>query len=349
MKPGLHLNGLYKSFGDTQAVNGLTFEVETGEMVALLGPSGCGKSTVLLLIAGLEKPDHGVVYWDGQAMTNVPPHKRGFGLMFQDYALFPHLNVFANIAFGLRMSRLPATLIQSRVAEILELVGLPGFAQRDVQSLSGGEQQRVALARALAPQPRLLMLDEPLGALDRTLRERLLAELRQILRQTHQTVLYVTHDQEEAFALADRVVLMQAGQVVQMGTPQALYRRPATSFAARFLGLTNILPGQVSTRDGQTSVTTPLGEFPVRASEPGAVTVLLRPDAARLDSPENAPLVGEMVEVSFRGSLCRAIIQINGILLTFDFPSTAYLPGPGELVGLQIDSEGGIQILDREY
>ena len=348
VKNGLQLKGISKSFGATQAVNGVTFEVATGEVVALLGPSGCGKSTVLSLIAGLEKPDHGSVYWDGKALSGIPAHRRGFGLMFQDYALFPHLNVFANIAFGLRMAGLPPHAIQPRVTEILALVGLPGFEERDVQTLSGGEQQRVALARALAPQPRLLMLDEPLGALDRTLRERLLDELQGILRQKRQTALYVTHDQEEAFALADRVVLMQAGQVVQVGTPQALYRQPASTFVARFLGLTNILPGQVIIKDGQTVVRTALGEFPVRASRPpGPAAVLFRPDAARLEAQGDHPLSGELVEASFRGSLCRALIQANGVRLAFDFPSSVLLPKPGEPIRLHIDPAVALQIFDQ--
>jgi ABC-type Fe3+/spermidine/putrescine transport system ATPase subunit len=189
---GLSLDDVHKTFGALRAVAGISFQVAPGEVMALLGPSGCGKSTVLSIIAGLEHPERGDVTWDGASILHVPPHQRGFGLMFQDFALFPHMNVFDNVAFGLRMANWPEDRLNKRANEMLELVGLSEARHRDVNTLSGGEQQRVALARSLAPGPRLLMLDEPLGSLDRNLRERLLDELRKVLKSMHQTAIYVT-------------------------------------------------------------------------------------------------------------------------------------------------------------
>jgi ABC-type Fe3+/spermidine/putrescine transport system ATPase subunit len=219
-RAALLVKDVHKSFGQTRALAGVSFDIQPGETLALLGPSGCGKSTLLNVIAGLETPDHGEVHWDGMPLAGMPAHKRGFGLMFQDYALFPHLSVARNVAFGLEVAKQERQAIESRVDEMLALVGLEDYAQREPDTLSGGEQQRVALARALAPGPRLLMLDEPLGALDRALREDLLKELRYILQQIHQTALYVTHDQEEAFSIADRVAVMRLGRTEQVGTPR---------------------------------------------------------------------------------------------------------------------------------
>jgi ABC-type Fe3+/spermidine/putrescine transport system ATPase subunit len=334
----LTITNISKSFISTPALTNISFDVASGEIVALLGPSGCGKSTLLSIVAGLQTADAGDVLWDGRSLRNTPSHRRGFGLMFQDYALFPHLNVFENVAFGLKMLKLPKGEIQIQVEEALNRVGLPAAAKRSVHTLSGGEQQRVALARSLAPRPRLLMLDEPLGSLDRNLREHLTGELRSILHTMKQTALYVTHDLEEAFTLADRIVLMNAGQVEQIGTPQELYRQPATPFAAHFLGLTNLLEGQVSAE----KVSTPLGHFPAPGQPDGRVSVLLRPDAANLrDGP--ACVRGKVVEQRFLGSHVQVILEVNGIPLAFDL--SGIIPPSGEMIVIHFDPAESIQIL----
>jgi thiamine transport system ATP-binding protein len=213
--------------------------------VCVLGPSGCGKTTLLRAIAGLEPPSGGRVTWDGADLGGVAPHRRGFGMVFQDFALFPHRDVFGNVAFGLRMAGADRAAQRARVDEVLALVGLEGYGPRSIATLSGGEQQRVALARALAPRPRLLLLDEPLGSLDRSLRQRLVVELRELLTTAGVSAVYVTHDQEEAFALADALVVMRAGRVVQRGTPEAVWSHPRDEFVARFLGFDNVLDGRV--------------------------------------------------------------------------------------------------------
>ena len=340
---GLKVNNIHKAFGEIQALAGISFEVAHGEVLAVLGPSGCGKSTLLSIIAGLEVPDEGQVSWDGRDLVGVPPHKRGFGLMFQDYALFPHKNVFENIAFGLQMNGLAKEQVTIQVKKALELVGLPGFGKRDVNSLSGGEQQRVALARSLAPQPKLMMLDEPLGSLDRALRERLLNDLRIILRDTGQTTLYVTHDQEEAFALADSVVVVDAGQVAQIGTPQEVYTHPNSVFVASFIGLTNIFPGRVvPTKTGKV-VETPVGKIPIFKQLSGPVYVLLRPDGAVLGG-EGFQLRGNVKSMAFRGGSTRATIDVNGNELTFEFGSNMELPQVGEPITIGIDLEDAVQV-----
>ncbi|MDH5505673.1 MAG: ABC transporter ATP-binding protein [Anaerolineae bacterium] len=345
MKPALRIQGIYKAFGKNRALDGITFEVALGETVALLGPSGCGKSTLLAVIAGLEAPDSGAVHWAGEDIAATPTHQRGFGLMFQDYALFPHKNVFENVAFGLRMHTLDQGSIQARVNEVLTLVGLPEFGSRDVNNLSGGEQQRVALARSLAPKPRLLMLDEPLGSLDRALRQRLLEDLRAILKDAQQTALYVTHDQEEAYALADRIVVMDAGRAAQIGTPQQIYRQPASLFVARFLGLDNLLPGTVRTVEGKRVVETAIGQFPVPEDAEGGVTVLLRPEAMHLGGGGSSTINGRVVARTFRGSSIRLRVEVNTQLLDLELPSYMAIPSPGEAVQLSFEPQDALQIL----
>jgi ABC-type Fe3+/spermidine/putrescine transport system ATPase subunit len=341
----LILENLHKSFGETHALTGVSFDVALGEIVAVLGPSGCGKSTLLSVIAGLEIPDRGRVLWMNTDLAETPPHQRGFGLMFQDFALFPHKNVRDNVAFGLEMAGLEKNEINKLVEEALALVGLQDFGPRDANLLSGGEQQRVALARSLAPRPRLLMLDEPLGSLDRTLRERLQADMRDILRPGDQTTLYVTHDQGEAFAIADRVVVMNAGTVAQIGAPQEIYKQPASLFVAEFLGLDNLLTGQVRSLDGQTVAATEIGELPIPETSSQHVTLLLRPDAMRLDNTGGFLLHGHVIERTFHGATTRISINVNSTSLQFEFLSSRPLPKIGETIHLSYNPEEAIQIL----
>ncbi len=257
----LELIDIHKSYEDKPLLNGISAVVSAGETVCLLGPSGSGKSTLLRIIAGLETPAQGRVSWDGDDLASVPVHRRGFGLVFQDYALFPHMDVAGNVAFGLKMQNLDNKEIDLRVADVLARVNLSGFGGRRVTDLSGGEQQRVALARALAPQPRLLMFDEPLGALDRNLREQLMEELRRILHESGVPAIYVTHDQEEAFTLADHVLLLHDGLIVCSGTPEQVWSDPGSAWAANFLDAGNVVPGTVLSAAQPYRVETPVGDF----------------------------------------------------------------------------------------
>lgn len=328
----------------TLAVDGVRFSVAEGEIICLLGPSGCGKTTLLRIIAGLEIPDAGDVLLDGDSILTRPPHQRDFGMMFQDFALFPHKNVFDNIAFGLEMRGDSRAHIQHRVADMLKLVDLPGFDARRIDQLSGGEQQRVALARSLAPGPRLLMLDEPLGALDRALRERLMLDLRTILKQVGLTAIYVTHDQTEAFAIADRIVVMNAGRIEQIDTPQHIYAQPASPFVARFLGFQNILSGTLQP-DGR--VETTIGEFsqPISAianiASPKPMTLLLKPDAASFTPGATAQPTpqGTITAISFRGRFYQVWVEVRGTQLMFEFGEIGEWQ-VGDQVGLGLDMAG---------
>jgi len=237
----LSLNDLSKRYGATRAVEGVSLAVEAGEFFGLLGPSGCGKTTTLRLVAGLEEADAGAINFDGQDVARVPAERRGFGMVFQNYALFPHLTVFENVAFGLRVRRLAKDEVARRVAAALELVRLSDYGRRRIEELSGGQQQRVAIARAVAIEPKLLLFDEPLSNLDAALRVQTRGELRELVKRLKLTALYVTHDQDEAFAICDRICVMGAGRVLQTGTPAELYERPATVEVARFLGQNNLI------------------------------------------------------------------------------------------------------------
>jgi ABC-type Fe3+/spermidine/putrescine transport system ATPase subunit len=348
----LEIEMVTKIYGGQPVLRDVSLAVEAGQILCLLGPSGSGKSTLLRIVAGLEQAEAGQVSFDGRPLAGVPVHRRDFGLMFQDYALFPHKDVAANVAFGLRMAGRPPDQIEARVAEMLDLVGLAGYEARQVFDLSGGEQQRVALARSLAPGPRLLMLDEPLGSLDRALREELMVELRAILNEVGVTAIYVTHDQEEAFAVADRVVILDRGRIVQQGAPQEVYRHPASAWVARFLGLSNLVPGRVINRR-PLQVTSPLGRLALPGEEPGPgveeVTLLLRPEAARLggDAPRDGLVVeGRVQRCSFRGSHYRLEIRHeSGLDLSFElFLKEGSLPRQGQIVRLALRS-GAISLL----
>ncbi len=310
----LEVENIVKSYEGVPLLRGVSFRVAQDETVCLLGPSGSGKSTLLLIIAGLEEPEGGQVRWDGQDLAAVPPHLRDFGLVFQDYALFPHLDVFDNVAFGLRMKHWTPDEIKARVQEVLELVNLSGFERRHVTDLSGGEQQRIALARALAPRPRLIMFDEPLGALDRALREDLLVQLRRILTETHLPAIYVTHDQSEAAAIADRVLLLHEGEIVREGPLSELWEHPGSAWAAGFLGVGKVLQGHV---DGKSEARTEYGAFRVpcahehRAGD--TVSLLAR---AAVDGAGN-PVEGKVVEVAFQQGRYRAALD-NGFFVYLD-------------------------------
>ncbi len=244
----IKIENLLKKFGNTVAVNHIHLEIEKGEMLTLLGPSGCGKTTTLRCIAGLERPDDGDILIDGQPMFSkgfVPPSQREIGMVFQNYAVWPHLRVFDNVAYGLKLQKFPRQVIKEKVTEALESVGLTGLGKRYPGQLSGGQQQRVALARALVRNPKVLLLDEPLSNLDAKLRERMRFEIKSLVRRMHITSVYVTHDQAEAMVISDRIAVMEAGNIVQVGSPEEIYKKPANRFVADFIGTTNFIPGEI--------------------------------------------------------------------------------------------------------
>ncbi|OLF15678.1 ABC transporter ATP-binding protein [Actinophytocola xanthii] len=313
----LAVSGLSVHYGSLAAVAEVDLAVADGEVLALLGPSGCGKSTLLRAVAGLE-PATGRVRWDGTDLAGVPVHRREFGLVFQDGQLFPHRDVAGNVAFGLRMRRLPDRA--TRTAELLELVGLAGYERRRVTELSGGEQQRVALARALAPRPRLLLLDEPLSALDRALREQLALDLARVLRVAGTTALVVTHDHDEAFTLADRVALMRAGRITQVGPPAEVWRRPVDEDTARFLGCTRVVEATVESGVARC----PVGEVALPWAPPGEVRLGLRPTALRT-SPDTG-VAGEVVERVHRRDHVRLRVRLAA----------------GPLAGTLVDAVAGV-------
>jgi thiamine transport system ATP-binding protein len=319
----LEISRLGKRFEKDQPIlRDISLSIEQGEIVCLLGPSGCGKTTLLRIVAGLETADSGEIDYEGQTLATIPVHERNFGLMFQEFALFPHRTVGENIVFGLRMAKWSPADIDARLIEMLDLIDLPlHYADRSIFELSGGERQRVALARSLAPGPKLLMLDEPLGNLDRALRESLMTDLRVILKRLGVTAIYVTHDQAEAYAVGDRIVLMDRGSIVQIGAPQTVYTRPATPFAARFLGFRNLIPAQVELVAPLT-VDTPIGRFELTTdskleNSAGQGFLLIHPQAATLveiGSTTRADITGTIELSSFRGDHFEIVVTVDGDL-----------------------------------
>ncbi|MFH9009817.1 ABC transporter ATP-binding protein [Streptomyces sp. NPDC017943] len=328
-------------FGGRAVLDAVGLGVAEHEVVCVLGPSGSGKSTLLRAVAGLQPLDAGRILLDGRDQAGVPAHRRGVGLMFQDHQLFPQRDVGGNVAFGLRMHGVSKAQQAERVRELLDLVGLPGAARRSVAALSGGEQQRVALARALAPNPRLLMLDEPLGQLDRSLRERLVVELRELFGRLGTTVLAVTHDQGEAFALADRVVVMRDGRIAQSGTPLEVWQRPADAFVARFLGFENVVAATV----GAEAADTPWGKVPVPPDAPqGSRTLLVRPAGVRL-VPAGQGLPCTVAARTFRGTHVAVHLQPEDAPRLEAACALRAAPAVGERVGVEFDG-AEIVVLD---
>ena len=333
----VRLSNVTRRFGLTVAVDNVSLDVPEGNFTTLLGPSGCGKTTVLRMIAGFYHPDEGDIFLRDVRVTDIPAHRRNAAMVFQEYALFPHMTIAENVGYGLRMRHVPQHAAVRRIQQTLQLVGLSGQEWKFPHQLSGGQQQRVALARALVVEPDVLLLDEPLSNLDAKLRVRVRTEIRQLQQQLGITAVYVTHDQEEALAISDRIAVMDRGRILQIGTPLEIYHRPANRFVADFVGLANFVEGRViaAGRVEMQGVTLSVRD----GAGNGAVTLLLRPEAIRLHRlpPQQAPNVlrGRIAAVSFLGTLARYWVEVNGMRWTVDVPS------PGEDV---LDGEVYLEI-----
>ena len=334
----LRLRDIWHAYGEHESLRGVSLELGAGEIICLLGPSGCGKTTLLRIIAGLETASRGQLSMAGSDLSQVPAHKRNFGLMFQDFALFPHMTVADNIAYGLKRRGLASSLIKREVAQLLDRVGMSGAGHRDIASLSGGQKQRVALARSLAPKPRLLMLDEPLGSLDARLRDQLALELRQIIKEAGLSAIYVTHDHREAYAIADRIAVMNIGSIEQVDAPWDLYHQPRRAFVARFLGLRNIFAAQ---RDSLAGRLCREAEVDLR----GAATVLIHPAGISVGAAAGQDLSaqGELREAVFRGDHYELRVALDAeTSLRFNSPS---LPAAlGEDLSVRISREAIIPL-----
>jgi putative spermidine/putrescine transport system ATP-binding protein len=333
-EPFLKIDQITKSFRDNQVVKGVNLTFDKGEFVSLLGPSGCGKTTILRMIAGFERPTTGSVIVEGRDITELPPNQRKIGMVFQAYALFPNMNVAGNIGFGLKIAGVPAAERAARVEEMLKLIGLPGYGKRFPFELSGGQQQRVALARAIAPRPTMLLLDEPLSALDAKIRVSLREEIRAIQRELGITTVFVTHDQEEALSISDRIVVMNAGKVEQVGTPFEIYNKPQTRFAATFVGTLNTLEAKVldaATKsvsiDGQKAT---ISALPASARTGDTVSLTMRPEAVSLANGQNRDIVldGIVNEVSFLGSVIRLKVRLGENTVALDTFNDQNVPPP---------------------
>jgi ABC-type Fe3+/spermidine/putrescine transport system ATPase subunit len=336
----LELQHLDKSFGKLKVLDDLSLNVSKGELCCLLGPSGCGKTTTLKIIAGFLEPDAGAVRLSGKDITRRPPQRRDVGMVFQNYALFPHINVFGNVAYGLRRRKRPKDEIKERVVQTLRLVRLDGYEGRRIHELSGGQQQRVALARALIIEPNLLLLDEPLSNLDARLRADMRDEIRHIQRDLNITTLYVTHDQEEAMSIADRIVVMNQGVIEQIGSPREVYDKPASKFVADFIGRANFLQGRVVQTKlellGKKYRLTP-GDWP----EGAWVTCAIRPERVKIVAVNPLILIGVVQESTYLGSIVRYRVTVegHGVDLSVEVSAPQTIHARGERVGLKFQAE----------
>jgi putative spermidine/putrescine transport system ATP-binding protein len=320
----VRLEDLSRRYGGVTALNGLNLTIAPGELVALLGPSGCGKTTALRLVAGLEEADGGRVVFGGKDVTGLPANRRDVGMVFQAYSLFPHMTAQQNVEFGLQLRHKSADERRRRASEVLDLVGLSAHAYKYASQMSGGQQQRVALARALAIKPTVLLLDEPLSALDAKVRSRLRDEIRRVQLEVGITTLFVTHDQEEALAIADRVGVMNAGHLEQLGPPTEIYSRPATPFVAEFVGLTNRLPGEVN--KGMVEVRGTRLPLVQPDAAQGAAIALVRPEAVSLETDgvmSDGPLVGTVIAVAFLGAISRVSVDLGDLTVISQMPTSA--------------------------
>ena len=348
-QPALRITALTKRYGESVAVDGFSLSVERGKLVALLGPSGCGKTTTLRMIAGLIEPTSGHIVLEGRPVDHVPIHRRNIGMVFQQYALFPFLSVFDNVAYGLRERKVPKAELSERVAKMLDLVGLAGLEERRPRQLSGGQQQRVALARALVINPALLLLDEPLSNLDTKLRERVRGEIRDLQRRLDITTVFVTHDQDEALSIAHVIVVMRGGHIEQIGSPLEIYQRPATPFVADFIGACNLVPAEVvSTANGAAQCRfggNGIASVPQDGLQPGGkVTLAIRPEKLRLRQASISAQAGEGVPgvvraSSYLGSRTSYEIDAGGAMLRCDVPCESEPLAPGAAVVLDWESK----------
>ena len=308
----IDLVGITKSYGDNIVLDDLNLYIRENEVLTLLGPSGCGKTTTLRIIGGFAEPTEGDIFFDGKKINGLPPHKRNINTVFQRYALFPHLNVFDNVAFGLNVKKMDKKIIARKVKEMLELVNLSGFENRNITQLSGGQQQRVAIARALVNEPKVLLLDEPLGALDLKLRKDMQTELMRIQKSLKITFIYVTHDQEEALTMSDRVVVMKDGQILQIGTPQDIYNEPVNAFVADFIGESNIIDG-VMYEDYEVEFAGQAFKCVDKGFAPNErVDVVIRPEDIIVGDYETSPISGEVESVVFKGVHYEITVDAHG-------------------------------------
>ena len=342
----IEFKNISKEFDGEQVLKGIDLTIYDKEFVTLLGPSGCGKTTTLRILAGCETADSGEVYFDGARIDNVPPHKRPLNTVFQKYALFPHLNVFENIAFGLRLKKLPHEEVVKKVKDMLSMVNLKGFERRSIATLSGGQQQRVAIARALINNPKVLLLDEPLGALDLKLRKDMQNELKNIQHETGITFIYVTHDQEEALSMSDKIVVMADGCIQQIGTPTDIYNEPKNAFVADFIGESNIVDG-VMLEDYRAKFSGHVFEcFDKGFAKNEKVDIVVRPEDVDVVPVEQGMLCGDVTSVTFKGVHYEVIVDIGGfmwMIQTTDFVKE------GASIGLYIEPDAIHVMKKSEY